>query len=94
MRRKKKKRILFKAMVVVLVLYAAVRLVMTQVETNAQLGNIARLSAQRDELRQTNAALRSLNASLSDRDDEAIAWIARELGYVQPDESVIVNVGR
>ncbi|MDR3206872.1 MAG: septum formation initiator family protein [Oscillospiraceae bacterium] len=95
MRRKKKRRILFKAMVVMMVLYAAVRLVMAQVETNAQLGNIANLTAQLEEQRETNAALRSLNDSLSDKDDDAIVQIARDvLGYVYPDEKVIVNVGR
>ena len=79
-------------LVAMLAVYAAVQMVVLQIEVNAQRAQQEQLHMQKEALLQKNAALRSFIDS--EMDDQAIARIARdELGYVLPDERLIVDIG-
>ena len=93
--RPKKAGFLLKLLVVMLAVYAAVQMVVLQIEINTQRDRQEQWSGQRDALSQSNAALRSFNASVgSAPDDETIAQIAHDLGWVWRDEIIIVDKGR
>ena len=90
--KKRRAGILLKLLVAMLSVYAAVQLVMLQIEINEQRTYQERLTAQKEKLEQQNAALQSFIDS--ELDDRAIERIARdELGYVLPGERVIVDIG-
>lgn len=93
MKQKKKRAGFFlKVVVATLAVYAAVTLVLLQIQINEQTARHRELLLQRDEQQQTNVALRSFTES--ELDNEAIAQIARDqLGLVLPDERLIVDVG-
>ena len=104
---KKRAGFFLKLLVATLVMYAAVQLVVLQIGINAQHVQQARLISERDELRQKTAAEQSFIDAFTGSvgDDEAnmddlarihaiYEQIARdELGYVLPDELLIVDVG-
>ena len=84
---------LLKLLVAMLAIYAAVQLVVLQIEINAQRTFQENLAAQKVELLESNGRLRSFIES--EMDEQVKARIARdELGYVLPDERVIVDIGR
>ena len=84
-----------KLLIIMLVVYAAVQMVVLQIEINTHRDSQDRLIEQRDELAQKNEALRSFNASIGPApSDETIAQIAHDFGWVWKDEIVIVDAGR
>jgi len=90
--KKKRAGILLKLLVAMLAVYAAVQMVMLQIEINTQRAYQEQQAEQKEKLQQQNAALRSFIDS--EMDDQAIERIARdELGYVLPGERVIVDIG-
>ena|GEM_PF-3710787 len=92
--KRKKAGFLLKLLVLMLAVYAAVQMVVLQIEYNTQRDQQERLAEQRDDLRQRISALRSYNESIESGSEEAIALVARDLGWCWRDEIVIVNRGR
>ena len=93
--RRKRTGFFFKLLVAMLVVYAAVQLVVLQIEINAHRDRQDQLIEQRDALAQKNDALRSFNDSIGlTPSNEAVAQIAHDLGWVWKDEIVIVDAGR
>ena len=90
--KKKRTGILLKLLVAMLAVYAAVQMVMLQIDINAQRTYQDQQTAEKAKLEQQNAALESFLQSFTGSDQD-IERIAREHGYVLPGELVIVDIG-
>ena len=92
---RKKTGLSLKLLVLVLVVYAAVQMVVLQIEINEQRDRKAQWTEELSELHLRVAALHSEVASLESKmDEQAIAQIARDLGWYYKDEILIVDKGR